>query len=143
MGISIRQLTLLSLVVSSIFISLPYANGGCSGSCSLSGGASYDFLGDSGFNPDMSSFNEFMRDNLDGQSTLNTKSMSQEENSTFNSSNNQTSNENASQNVFAASPADDSPANTTSDNRTIRLGASGTQDKRVSTLAFAAFNGKF
>lgn len=136
-------MTLLSLVVSSIFISLPYANGGCSGSCSLSGGASYDFLGDSVFNPDMSSFDEFMRDNQDGQRILNTKSMSQEKNSTFNSSNNQTSNENASQNVFSASHAEDSPANTTSDNGTIRLGASGMQDKRVSTLEFSAFNSKF
>jgi len=132
------------LFFSSAFFCIPYAKGGCAGSCSAScGGSSYNFLGDSEFNVDMSSFDEFMRDNLDDQTTLNAKSVSQDGASDANLSLNQSGNGNASQNDFAVRPVTDSSANTTSDNRTIRLGASGMQDKTVSALAFAAFNSKF
>lgn len=143
MGISIRQMVLLLLVVSSVFVSLPYAKGGCSGSCSISGGASYDFLGDPGFNPDMSSFDEFMRDNLDDQSTLNTKSVSQNDTQTVNSSINQSIDDNSRKNGIAVSPSTNSSTNTTADKETIKLGSIGMQDKRASSMAFAAFNNKF
>ncbi|MFA5160279.1 MAG: hypothetical protein WC484_07240 [Candidatus Omnitrophota bacterium] len=141
MGIGIKHMILLLAVVSSAFISLPYAEGGCGGSCGLSsGGSSYNFLDDPGFSVDMSSFDEFMRDNLGDQTTLNAKSLSQDPLLDANSSINQTDNGNASQNGFAVVPATDSSANTTSDTGAIKLGASGMQDKRVSTLAFAIFN---
>ena len=141
MGIGIKHMILLLAVMSSAFISLPYAEGGCGGSCGLSsGGSSYNFLDDPGFSIDMSSFDEFMRDNLGDQTTLNAKSLSQDLPSDANSSLNQTDNGNASQNGFAVGPATDSSANTTSDTGAIKLGASGMQDKRVSTLAFAIFS---
>jgi len=141
MGFGIKHLILFLAVVSYAFISLPYAEGGCGGSCGLSsGGSSYNFLGDTGFSVDMSSFDEFMRDNLGDQTTLNAKSLSQDQSLGANSSFNQTGNGNASQNGSAISPATDGSANATSDNGPIKLGASGTQDKRVSTLAFAIFN---
>lgn len=141
MGIGIKHMILLLAVVSSAFISLPYAEGGCGGSCGLSsGGSSYNFLDDPGFSVDMSSFDEFMRDNLRDQTTLNAKSLSQDPLLDANSSINQTDNGNASQNGFAVVPATGSSANTTSDTGAIKLGASGMQDKRVSTLAFAIFN---
>lgn len=141
MGIGIKHMILLLAVMSSAFISLPYAEGGCGGSCGLSsGGSSYNFLDDPGFSVDMSSFDEFMRDNLGDQTTLNAKLLSQVRPSDANSSLNQTDNGNASQNGFAVSPATDSSANTTSDTGAIKLGASGMQDKRVSTLAFTIFN---
>jgi len=141
MGIGIKHMILLLAVMSSAFISLPYAEGGCGGSCGLSsGGSSYNFLDDPGFSVDMSSFDEFMRDNLGDQTTLNAKSLSQDPLLDANSSINQTDNGNASQNGFAVVPATDSSANTTSDTGAIKLGASGMQDKRVSTLAFAIFN---
>ncbi|MDD1762822.1 MAG: hypothetical protein LUQ59_11385 [Methanothrix sp.] len=139
MGISIKHVISLLAVMSSAFIYLPYAEGGCGGSCGLSsGGSSYNFLDDPGFNVDMSSFDEFMRDNLGDQTTLNAKSLSQDLPLDANSSLSQTGN--ASQNGFAVGPVTDSSANTTSDNGAIKLGASGIQDKRVSTLAFAIFN---
>jgi hypothetical protein len=99
-------------------------------------------MGDPAVNIDMSSFDEFVRDNLGGdpQTTLRTKSLSQYEPLNSNSSSNQTSNGNASQNSFVASPAINSSGNTTSDNGTVKLGASGMQDKRLSTLVFTAFN---
>lgn len=141
MGIGIKHMILLLAVVSSAFISLPYAEGGCGGSCGLSsGGSSYNFLDDPGFSVDMSSFDEFMRDNLGDQTTLNAKSLSRDPLLDANSSINQTDNGNASQNGFAVGPATDSSANTPSDTGAIKLGASGMQDKRVSTLAFAIFN---
>ena len=141
MGIGIKHMILLLAAMSSAFISLPYAEGGCGGSCGLSsGGSSYNFLDDPGFSVDMSSFDEFMRDNLGDQTTLNAKSLSQDPLLDANSSINQTDNGNASQNGFAVGPATDSSANTTSDTGAITLGASGMQDKRVSTLAFAIFN---
>jgi hypothetical protein len=136
MGISIRHMILFLVVVSSIFVYLPHAKGGgCGGPCSVSGGgiSSSSFMGDPAVNIGMSSFDEFVRDNLGGdpRTTLQAKSPLQDELLTTNSSLNQTSNGNASWNGLG---------NTTSDNRTFKLGASGTQDKRLSTLASVIFN---
>jgi hypothetical protein len=142
MGIRIKHIILFLAVMSSIFINLPHAKGGCGGSCAVSGGgASYDFMGDPAVNIDMSSLDEFTRDNLgDHQTTLLAKSLSQNQPLNANSSLNQTGNRNASQTNFAVRPVINSLGNTTPDNRTVKLGASGMQDKRLSTLAFAAFN---
>ena len=143
MGISVKHTILFLVVISSVFICLPYARGGCGGSCAVSsGGSSYDFMADPSVNMDMSTFDEFYRDNLgNNQTTLQTKSLSQDKTLNTNSIVNQTSNGNASQNSIAV-PALilNSQGNTTSDNGIIKLGASGMQDKRLSTLPFAAFN---
>jgi hypothetical protein len=99
-------------------------------------------MADPSVNMDMSTFDEFYRDNLgNNQTTLQTKSLSQDKTLNTNSIVNQTSNGNASQNSIAV-PAVilNSQGNTTSDNGIIKLGASGMQDKRLSTLSFAAFN---
>jgi hypothetical protein len=99
-------------------------------------------MADPSVNMDMSTFDEFYRDNLgDQQTTLQTKSLSQDKAINTNSSINQTRNGNASQNSIAV-PAVilNSQGNTTSDNGTVKLSASGMQDKRLSTLAFNAFN---
>jgi hypothetical protein len=143
MGISVKHTILFLVVISSVFICLPYARGGCGGSCAVSsGGSSYDFMADPSVNMDMSTFDEFYRDNLgNNQTTLHTNSLSQDKTLNTNSIVNQTSNGNASQNSIAV-PAViiNSQGNTTSDNGIIKLGASGMQDKRLSNLAFAAFN---
>jgi len=135
MGIGIRHMILFLVVVSSIFVYLPHVKGGCGGSCAVSGGgiSSSSFMGDPAVNVDMSSFDEFVRDNLGGdpRTTLQAKSPLQDKLLIINSSLNQTSNGNASQN---------SMGNTTSDNRTVKLGASGIHDKRLSTLASSIFN---
>jgi hypothetical protein len=132
MGISIKHTILFLVVISSVFISLPQAKGGCSGGCSVSGGgvSSSSFMGDRSVNIDMSSFDEFVRDNLDAdpRATLQAISLSQYAPLNANSSLNQTSNGNSSQ------------VNTTSDNRTVKLGALGMQDNRLSTLAFTVSN---
>jgi hypothetical protein len=126
---------LFLVVVSSIFVYLPHAKGGCGGPCAVSSGgiSSSSFMGDPAVNIDMSSFDEFVRDNLGGdpRTVLQVKSPLQDKLLTTNSSLNQTSNGNASRNSLG---------NTTSDNRTVKLGAAGMQDRRLSTLAFAAFN---
>ena len=141
MGIGFRHLILILLVLSSIAIYLPHARGGCGrGPCSLSGGSSYDFLGDPAVNMDMSSFDEFARDNLDNHQTiLPAKSLSQETLSNTTSVN-QTNKGNVSQNSSAVNRVIDSQVNTTTDNTPVKLGASGMQDKRLSTLAFTAFD---
>jgi hypothetical protein len=144
MGISIRHTILFLVIISSVFIYLPQAKGGCAGGCSVSGGggSSSNFMSDPAVNIDMSSFDEFVRDNLgsDPQTTLQAKSLSQYEPLNSNSSSNQTSNGSASQNSFAVSPAINSSGNTTSNNGTVKLGTTGMQDKRLSTLVFTAFN---
>ncbi len=93
MGIRIKNTILFLVVISSVFISIPYARGGCGGSCAVSsGGSSFDFMSDRSVNMDMSSFDEFYRDNLgDHQTTLQAKSLSQDKTSNTNSSVNQTS----------------------------------------------------
>jgi hypothetical protein len=142
MGISVKHTILFLVVISSVFICLPYTRGGCGGSCAVSsGGSSYDFMADPSVNMDMSTFDEFYKDNLgDNQTTLHTKSLSKETLSNSNSSFNQTSNGNASQNNIVAPNVINSQGNTTSDNGIVKLGASGMQDKRLSTLAFTTFN---
>lgn len=131
---------MILLVLSSIAIYLPHASGGCGGGpCSL-GGASYDFLGDPAVNMDMPSYDEFARDNLGKRQTiLPAKSLSQETPSNTTSIN-QTNRGNVSQNSSAVSRVIDSPVNTSTDNTPVKLGASGMQDKRLSALAFTAFD---
>ena len=141
MGIGFRHSILFLLVLSSIAIYLPHARGGCGGGpCSLGGGSSYDFLGDPAVNMDMPSYDEFARDNLGNHQTiLPAKSLSQETLSNTTSIN-QTNKGNVSQNSSAVSRVIDSQVNTTTDNTPVKLGASGMQDKRLSTLAFTAFD---
>ena len=139
MEFSIKRMALF-LVVASAFATLPCMGGGCGASCAVSGGSSYNFMGDPAFNIGMSSFDEFVRDNL-GQTSLSTKSLSTDNPSSYNSSMNQTSN--SSQTEVEALPAINSSGNMTSDNGAVKLGASGIQDTKVSTLVFAAFNNKF
>jgi len=99
-------------------------------------------MGDPAVNIDMSSFDEFVRDNLgrDPRTTSQAKPLSQYTPSNTNSSLNQTSNGNSSQNSLVVMPQTNNMVNTTSDNRTAKLGTSGMQDNRLSTLTFAAFN---
>lgn len=143
MGISIKHTILFLVVISSFFISIPDAKGGCAGGCSLSGGggSSTSFMGDRATNIDMSSFDEFVRDKLGGDpAKLQVKSLSQDTRLSSNSSLSQTGNGNSSQNSSAVMPLANNTVNTTSDDRTIKLGASGMQDNRISTLTYAAFN---
>jgi hypothetical protein len=92
-------------------------------------------------NLDMSSFDEFARDNLGNhQTTLSAKSPSRDMLFNSTSSLNQTNNGNASQNTTTVSLVVKSLGNMTSDNRKIKLGTSSIQDKRLSTLDLAAFN---
>ena len=143
MGISVKHTILFLVAISSVFICLPYARGGCGGSCAVSsGGSSYDFMADPSVNMDMSTFDEFYRDNLgNNQTTLHTNSLSQDRTLNTNSIVNQTRNGNASQNSIAV-PAVilNIQGNTTSDNGTVKLGSSGMQDRRLQNLAFNAFN---
>lgn len=139
MGIVNRYTILFLLVISSVFICHPHARG-CGGACSISESSSYDFLGDPAVNMDMSSPDEFLRENLGSRQTmLSTKSLSQGTPSNTTSIN-QTSEGNVSQNSSAVSRVIDNPVNTTTDNTPVKLGASGIQDKRLSTLAFTAFD---
>ena len=130
----------LFLVVASAFATLPCTGGGCGASCAVSGGSSYNFMGDRAFSIGMSSFDEFVRDNV-GQTSLSTKALSTDDPSRGNSSQNQTSN--SSQTEVEALPALNSSENMTSDNGAVKLGASGIQDTRVSTLVFTTFNNRF
>jgi hypothetical protein len=125
MGISVRHTILFLVVISSVFISLPEVKGGCSGGCSISGGggSSTSFMGDRATNIDMSSFDEFVRDNLGSNSSLG-----------------QAGNGNSSRNSSAVIPLINSTENATSDDRTVKIGASGMQDNRLSILTSAAFN---
>ena len=144
MGFCTKHIILL-LAIAFAFNSLPCAyGGGCGRSCAVSGGggSSYNFMGDPAFNIGMSSFDEFVRDNL-GRTTLSAKPLSQDNPLSTNSPRNQTSNDNASQNSSEVLPVINSLGNTTSDNGIVELGAAGMRDKRVSTLVFTAFNNKF
>ncbi len=125
-------------MISSFFIHLPQAKGGCAGSCAVSGGggSSSSFMGDPAVNIDMFSFDEFVRDNLGG----NPQTTSQDKPFSTNSSRNETNNNNTSQNNSVVSPVINSMENTTSDIKTIKLGASGMQDKRLSTLVHHNIN---
>jgi hypothetical protein len=131
---------ILFLVAVSAFATLPCAGGGCGASCAVSGGSSYNFMGDRAFSIGMSSFDEFVRDTV-GQTSLSTKSLSTDNPSSANSSMSQTSN--ASLTDVDVLPAINSIGNTTSDSEAVKLGASGIQDTRVSTLVFTTFNNRF
>ena len=90
MEFSIKRMALF-LVVVSAFAAHPCMGGGCGASCAVSGGSSYNFMGDPAFNIGMSSFDEFVRDNV-GQTSLSAKSLSADNPSSANSSLNQTGN---------------------------------------------------
>ena len=150
MGISTRHAILFLVAISSVFICLPHAQG-CGGACAVGGGSSYDFLGDPAVNMDMSSYDEFAGDNLGNHQTiLSTKSLSQKTPSNNSSFLNQTDKGNVSQNSSAAFRVINGQGNTTSNDTTsgnvtsgstiVKLGASGMQDKRLSTLVFTVFN---
>jgi len=125
MEISIKHRILFLVVISSLFISLPDVKGGCAGGCSVSGGggSSTSFMGDRATNIDMSSFDEFVRDNLGSNpaATLHVKSLSKYAQLSTNLSLNQTSNSNSSQNSSTTMPLDNESINTTSDNSTSEL----------------------
>lgn len=97
-------------------------------------------MGDRAFSIGMSSFDEFVRDNV-GQTSLSAKSLSADDPLSAHSSLNQT--RNASLTDVEVLPGINSSGNTTSDNSTVKLGASVIQDTRVSTLVLTAFNNKF
>ncbi len=126
------------LVAASAFATLPCMGGGCGASCAVSGGSSYNFMGDRAFSIGMSSFDEFVRDNV-AQTSLSSKSLSADDSSSGNSSLNQTGNAS----LTDVMPGINSSGTTTSDNGTVRVGASGAQDTRLSTLVFTTFNNKF
>ena len=142
MGISVKHTIFFLVAISFVIICFPHARGGCGGSCAVSGGgSSYDFMGDPSVNMDMSSFDEFYRDNLgDHQTTLQAKSLSQDKPLNTNSTVNQTNNVNASQNSILVPTAINNQGNTISDNGTVKLGSSGMKDKRLQNLAFNAFS---
>ncbi len=136
MEIGIKHAILL-LTIAPAFICLSHAS--CSGSCAISsGGTSYDFLGDPSFNPNMDTFDDFARENL-GQTPLSTLSIPPEVQST-NSSLNQTNKGNVSLNNTATYNVMDNLENKTSDNIAVKLGGTGTQDARQSTLASTIFD---
>ena len=97
-------------------------------------------MGDRAFSIGMSSFDEFVRDN-GAQTFLSAKSLSADDPSSANSSLNQTSN--ASLADIEVLPGINSSGTTTPDNGTVRVGASGAQDTRLSTLVFTTFHNKF
>jgi hypothetical protein len=144
MGIGLKHTILLLLLVSFAAIYLPHAKCACGGPCVVVGSSSYDFMGDPAINMDMSSPDEFIRESLgSGQTTLSAKSLSLKTASNNSSSFNQTNTGNVSQNSTAVLDGIDSKGNktsenTTSDSKIVKLGAS--QDKRLSTLAFNAFD---
>ena len=141
-SISVKHTIFILVAISSVIICFPYARGGCGGSCAVSsGGSSSDFMADPSVNMDMSTFDEFYRDNLGNhQTTLQAKSLSQDKPLNTNSTVNQTSNINASQNSIVVPTAINNQGNTASDNGTVKLGSSGMQDTRLQNLAFNAFN---
>ena len=121
MGNGLKQTILFLVVVTSVIISLAYAEG-CGGACVVSGGgSSYNFMGDPATNMDMSSFDEFVRDNIgNNQTTLHTKSLSKEILSNTDSYLNQTRNGNVSQNASEVGRVNNNLANKTMDNRTVK-----------------------
>ena len=139
MAFYIKRMTLFLVVVSALAI-FPCVDGGCGGSCSVSGGSSYNFMSDSAFNIGMSTFDEFVRDN-GAQTSLSTKSLSTDDPASANSSLNQTSN--ATKTDVEVLPCINSSGNTSSDIEIVKLGTSGAQDTRVSTLVLTTFNSKF
>jgi hypothetical protein len=142
MRVSIAQ-AILVLIISTAFICPSHA--GCSGSCAISGGSSYDFLGDPSFDPNMDMFSDFVGDSLDrtplGQTPLSTKSSLLESQST-NLSINQTNNGNVSLNSTAACNAMNNPGSGVPDNKTAKLEGSGAQDVKQSALALTIFDNK-
>lgn len=129
-------LAILLMATSPVFIFPGHA--GCSGSCSISGSSSYDFLGDPFINPSMDTFDDFVRDKL-GQTSLSAKSITLEGQS-LNSSINQTNNGNISLKSTDAFNATNNRVTGISDSCNLKLGGSAEQDVRQSALASAIFD---
>ena len=151
MGIGLRHTILLMLVASFAAVYIPHATCSCSGPCVVGGSSSYDFMGDPAVNLDMSSPDEFIRESLgSGKTSLSVKSLSQKVASNNSSYLNQTDTGNVSQNSTASLDIIDASGNKTSDNassnnttsnyRIVKLGASGMQDKQLSTRVSSTFN---
>lgn len=137
MEISIKY-AILFLTISPALICLGHA-AGCGGSCSISGTiSSYDFLGDTPFNPSMDTFDDFVRDKA-GLTYLSTKSISAGSIST-NASLNQTSKGNVSLNNITSYNANGNAGDGQPGNTAAGSVASGTQDVRQSTFASNIFN---
>lgn len=131
-----RDAFLLLVLISSAFVCLPHACG-CGGGCTISGGgeASYNFIGDRAVDMDMSSFDEFVRDNLGSRQTaVSAISLSHEAMPKANSSLNLTCRGNMSQNC---SEVITGLANTSSDEKIVKLGA---RENRAASMVLAAFN---
>lgn len=125
MRISI-MITVFLLIISSAFVGLIQA-ASCGGSCAI--GTSYDFLGDPSIGMDTVSGLESPLQGVPFST---------------NPSQNQTGNAYAIKNSFVVRPIiSRSLEYMTSENRTVLLGASGMQYKRMSTLAFTALRNKF
>ena len=120
------MISVLLVIISSAFISLTQA-ASCGGSCAI--GTSYDFLGDPSIG----------MDTVGGlESPLQGVPLS------ANPSQNQIGNAYAIKNSFVVRTIiSRSLEYMTSENRTVLLGASGMQYKRMSTLAFTALRNKF
>ena len=140
-GNGIWHAILFLIIISSFIIFLPEAKGGCSGGCSISGGggvSSGSFMGDRAVDIEMSSFDEFVRDKLgrNPAAALQAKTPSRDfqlsSKLSSNSSLNQTGKSNSSENSSAVVIS--------SNNRTVKLAAIGTQSSRLSDMAFAAFS---
>ena len=139
------------LVASFAAVYIPHATCSCSGPCVVGGSSSYDFMGDPAVNLDMSRPDEFIRESLgSGKTSLSVKSLSQKMASNNSSYLSQTNTGNVSQNSTASLDIIDASGNKTSDNassnnttsnyRIVKLGASGVQDKQLSTLVSSTFN---
>jgi hypothetical protein len=137
MGITARDM-ILFLTISSAFIGHAHAGSCGGGACSIGGGSSYDFLGDPSSNVDMDTFDEFLMDKL-GQTSLSTKSIPLDYTST-NLSINQTNPGNMSLNSTKATSITDNPGSGMLNNTIVKIGTSGNQDERISSLAFTIFN---
>lgn len=124
--------TVLFLVVMAFFFS-PLAKAGCGGACAISGGASYDFMGDRAVNMDMSSFDDFIRENLrNNQTTMHAKSLGF---SNVILSLSQNASDDSSQNATKIEGAISSSGNSTSNNRIVKLSTSSKQEQKSPTMA--------
>lgn len=126
---------IILLAVSPALICLSHAR--CSGSCSISGGSSYDFLGDPSINPSLDTFDDFVRDNI-GKASISTQSILPET-QTANSSLNQTNIGDISLNGTKTFNVTENKGARLSNSTSVKLG-SDAQDVRQSTLASMIFN---
>ncbi len=130
-------------IISSIFVYFPNAIAACAGGCAIStgGGSSNNFMADPAANIDMSSFDDFVRDNIGNhQTTFHAKSISQDNTMKINSSLDLINNKNKSNYSLTVFPKISNLEGNTFDNKTVKLGNSGLLRRKLSTLALANFN---